>query len=216
MDLFNIVTCYFNEELLLKKQEKLWEGLPNRIIVIDDHSTDVVKTKYEAYRIDDDIAWNQPGARNLGLTVADDGWVLLYDIDHYFKPEDIKILMEMPKKQGCIYIFHRTTFKGVGQSTTYSTLLLEKKTYWDIGGYNENFSGHYGYDDVNFKNKVDFFKIPTEFAPVYVYIEDNEDNRERPIDRNPSFNSGVGSSLDKTPCIRFKWHKVENGLQRSD
>ena len=212
MDLFNIVTCYFNEELLLKKQEKLWEGLPNRIIVIDDHSTEVVKTKYEAYRVDDDIAWNQPGARNLGLTVADDGWVLLHDIDHYFKTEDLKALMDMPKKQGYIYIFHRTTFTGVGQSTTYSTLLLEKKTYWDIGGFNENFSGHYGYDDVNFKNKIECLRIPTDYADVPVYIEDVEENRERPVNRDSSHNSGVGSGLEKTPCIRFKWHKVENGL----
>ena len=212
MDLFNIVTCYFNEESLLKKQEKLWEGLPNRIIVIDDHSTDEVKTKYEAYRIDDDIAWNQPGARNLGLTVADDGWVLLFDIDHYFKPEDIQKLIDMPKKAGYVYIFNRKTFSGTGQSTTYSTMLIEKKTYWDIGGFNEDFSGHYGHDDLRFKMKIDGYKIPTDFAPVPVYIEDKEGGRERPVDRDPSHNANVGNSLEKTPYIRFKWHKIENGL----
>jgi glycosyltransferase involved in cell wall biosynthesis len=207
-DIFNIVTCYFNEEGLLKKQEKLWEGLPNRIIVIDDHSTEEVKTKHEAYRIDDDIAWNQPGARNLGLTVADDGWVLLFDIDHYFKPEDIQKLIDMPKKQGYVYFFKRYTFGGIEQNTTYSNMLIEKKTYWDINGFNEDFSGHYGYDDVHFKTKIDAFRIPTDFATVPIYIEDIEEDRERPNDRNPSHNSGVGNTLQKTPCLRFKWHKI--------
>lgn len=207
-DIFNIVTCYFNEESLLKKQEKLWEGLPNRIIVIDDHSKDEVKTKYEAYRIDDDIAWNQPGARNLGLTVADDGWVLLFDIDHYFKPEDIQKLIDMPKKQGYVYFFKRYTFGDIEQNTIYSNMLIEKKTYWDIGGFNEDFSGHYGYDDVHFKTKIEAFRIPTDFATVPIYIEDIEEDRERPIDRNPSYNSGVGNTLNKTPCLRFKWHKI--------
>ena len=101
--MITIVMAYFENGGMLDLHLSEWEQYERkdrwRIVLVDDcskrdpalpHIRDV-GIEIELYRINTDRAWNQNGARNLGMTHAM-GWCLLTDMDHLLPARDAKRL----------------------------------------------------------------------------------------------------------------------------
>jgi glycosyltransferase involved in cell wall biosynthesis len=107
------------------------------------------------YRIVDDIPWNQPGARNLGACQARGEWLLFFDLDHRFATGDfLKVLALLRTLSvGTLYKFARSSEgSGLPIHSHMNSFLISRSDYFKNGGYDEDFSGSYGYEDVWFQD----------------------------------------------------------------
>lgn len=201
-----IIVTYYNEPEQLKRQESFWKDIDNRIIIIDDCSDVPVETKYESWRIDDNIQWNQPGAKNLGFYVAPDGWILYHDIDHYFY--NIHAINEMEKEPGMVYFFKRRYDTGEEIPHHISSFLINRKTFWKIGGFDEIFSGAYGYDDIKFMEDIVEAGLKIVICDIFTTIFDYEQGRNRlPRDTNRNYYHMM-KGKQKNQILNFNYHKL--------
>ena len=129
-----------------------------RFVLIDDGSKAVLNPSIDfpinltIARVLEDKAWNNSGAKNLGFTLASEGWVFQSDIDHILNAENAFKLFSFKEKQiDKIYYFTRYKDDGMGHvalgNPHMNTYLIHKNTFWEIGGYDEDFSGSYGSED---------------------------------------------------------------------
>jgi len=101
---------------------------------------------HQFYRIRRDIPWNQDGARNIGCHHARGPWLLLTDADHVFEEAEVRkaIELERPDKP---YLMLRKHLDGNEYINPHiNSFLISKTRYWEIGGYDEIYRGHYGSD----------------------------------------------------------------------
>jgi hypothetical protein len=154
-----LVYPYCNNTICLERQLQFWTQLPRElaekieIMIIDDGSPQpaVVPRNFPnnltCLRIKEDVPWNQPGARNLGLKLAEGEWIIATDIDHLLNAEGLNRILSLDKDSGTVYFFSRRREDGSSRSPHPNSFLVSRKTFWDVGGYDEDFCGHYGYDD---------------------------------------------------------------------
>ena len=87
------------------------------IIIVDDGSDEAVipnsnGLNLKAYRISDDIPWNQAGARNLGCFIAESQWVLFLDIDQLPLENCVQLILKSIQdlELSCMYYFYVEEF----------------------------------------------------------------------------------------------------------
>jgi hypothetical protein len=108
------------------------------------------------YRVTEDRPWHQHGARNLGARVAKGPWLLLTDMDHVLTAENAeRMLARLPTlDRGAAYMLDRVeaetgkpTLGNDGQPKPHpNSFVMTRKTYWKVGGYDEDLCGVYGTD----------------------------------------------------------------------
>lgn len=162
LELSYVVPVYIENEKndtllhLIRTYESYDSGLLQRIqfVFVDDHSPVKIeipadcKLHYTLAHIDDDIMWNQGGARNLGIHLARCSKLVITDLDHIF-PESLLTDLLAAKEPKHLYMFRR---ERDGQKT-YShpnTFFCTKSTFFRSLGVDEEFCGHYGYEDIFF------------------------------------------------------------------
>jgi hypothetical protein len=100
-------------------------------------------------KIDEDISWNNPGARNLGVVFAKSDKVFISDIDHELDEKTFEIFLKMPSPQKDLWRIPRFTVKGEKLRLPHAnTFLLSRGHFLKHFGYDEAFCGHYAGDDV--------------------------------------------------------------------
>lgn len=197
------------------------------VVIVDDGSptgaaADVaippdVDLRISIYRVDKDIPWNQHGARNLGAHVAQTKWLIMTDMDHMIRGEDMtRLLMALETcKTEQVFTFNRVdapdrvpTVRPDGTRKPHvNSFALWRKTYWKIGGYDEDFCGMYGTDSL-FRSRL-FGKHPAQhLRNVSLERFPREviaDASTHTLERRPE--SGTTKGLTKE---RRKW-KAEQG-----
>lgn len=200
-----IIYTYFGQKeriegILKEKHPK------TRVVIIDDCSPEPLQAPpgVDCYRIDTNIPWNQPGARNLGFQESE-GWIVCADIDHLITKENVEDILKLKKEKGTIY------YLGREDSDSWNVYLIHKDDFEKIGGYDEDFSGHYGYDDILFLDMC--FKnlkvVEKRDIKVKVFAKESSSKLERDYDFNAELLK-MSRHLDKNehPRIRFKWKKL--------
>jgi hypothetical protein len=175
------------------------------VIIVDDHAKEPLGklNGIDVYRVDDDIAWNAGGATNLGFQEAE-GWVVYADIDHLITREMVDELIQMKKEKGTMYLLGRKF-----EREALACYLIHKDDFESVGGYDEDFSGHYGYVDLMFILHCRANLKVVERRDIKAeYFNDAVD-----LDRDESFNADLFHKKKETTrndgdTIRFKWHKV--------
>lgn len=164
IELSYVVPLFFNQDNtavltdLLRRYATYDKELMSKImfILVDDHSpvpveipTDI-NLNIRLYRIDSDIMWNQGGARNLGAYMAPSSKLILTDVDHYFPEKLLRKIVEsrLPHK---LYKFKRANPDGSKKHSHCNTFFTSKGSFMDVLGYDEEFCGNYGYEDVWFR-----------------------------------------------------------------
>ena len=122
-------------------------------IFVDDGSPVLVEIdtpflNYSLFRIEHNIPWNQGGARNLGVMQAKSAKIILTDLDHLF-PEQIFNLLLKRRTPQQIYQFSRYS-SGRKVRPHAGTFFCSKSVYYKSLGFDEEFCGNYGYDDIYF------------------------------------------------------------------
>jgi glycosyltransferase involved in cell wall biosynthesis len=103
----SLVYPYYNNPRCLERQLELWTHLPPEIgrqveyVLIDDGSPEpaVIRpagpVNITLARIKGDKPWNQHGARNLGMKLAEGDWAIASDIDHVLPAEGLALVLGM-------------------------------------------------------------------------------------------------------------------------
>jgi len=159
---------YYENPKMLQLQIENWNSYPwqfkerLKIILVDDGSpnhpaVDVLlgnpmqHINIALYRILKDIPWNQNGAHNLGMQIADDGWCVVTDIDHIVVPAQLNALFDLSPDSANFYTFARRRIRELQVADFKrhpNSWFLTKELYWKSGGFDEDFAGHYGSDSV--------------------------------------------------------------------
>lgn len=159
-----VVPAYFNQGQspfladLLRHYAGYEHDLMRRIqfVVVDDGSPcavtipDDIDLNILLLRIREDIPWNQPGARNLGIMYARSEKIFLTDLDHEVPEGTLRKMVELRLPQRTIYKMRRLNPDGTKRRSHPNTFLLARSRFLQFYGYDEDFCGHYGYDDAMF------------------------------------------------------------------
>jgi glycosyltransferase involved in cell wall biosynthesis len=155
-----LVYPYYNNKVCLERQLELWTHLPQDLarrieyVLVDDGSPEAALVPGDCpinltlVRVKEDIPWNQHGARNLGLKLAEGEWAIPSDIDHVFPAEGLSHVLSMTKDPETVYYFGRQQEDGSPKHPHPNTFLVHRKTFWKVGGYDEDFCGHHGKGDI--------------------------------------------------------------------
>lgn len=223
MNQLTYMTLYYNQPEMLRYQVDRWlyfKDLPINWIIIDDGSPEPLPLSIVAplgdrvsvYQILEDIPWNMPGARNLGFYVATTQWVLSTDIDHTFDLDGLRKMVYHNLNVEMIYQFARKRHDGKPELPHICTILITRDLFWKLGGYDEDFSGHYGHDDMNFRSRWENRQMVVLDVGCVCHSEnplipDSVVN----LNRDEAYNKALfrlKKSSVPTSYMRFKWRKV--------
>ena len=152
-----ILYLYYNQPEAIRFFEKL--GYPDigfDFVFIDDGSKQPLICKWaDVYRIEKDTPWNQPAANNLGLSVLDpDDYVLRMDIDHWFTKKDLRLISQLELDKREVVHFRRVSIDK--RLDPHPNIFLARVSdLTAIGGYNEDYCGSYGYDDLELRRRME-------------------------------------------------------------
>lgn len=165
MTKLSIISHYYNHPQMVLDQITYWESLPDsflsqvEFVLVDDCSAQIpeietTKLNLKVFRVITDLPWNQAGARNLGAFNASGQWALYFDIDQkfYFEPM-LSILSNLDSLDTMTMYYMR--IKELIDITVNQSLLNHPNTFlvnlekFKIHAmYDEDFVGHYGYEDL--------------------------------------------------------------------
>ena len=152
---------YYDNPEFLEQQIRRWVNYPKilrsmvKIIVVDDGSPNAPAEKVIAhqpysfirlFRVGVDVRWNWLAARNIGAHHADDGWLLLTDMDHVVDTICLHEVLMGAHREDTIYRFSRREHHGQKIHPHPNSWLMTRAMFWKIGGYDESCSGFYGTD----------------------------------------------------------------------
>ena len=219
---------YLNQESpeavlgMLRRYERYSADLMDRVqfVIVDDGSPlyfeiPDLDLNLTWLRIDEDIRWNNPGSRNLGVVWAKSDKVLLTDLDHEFPEETLRAMADAPPCGKNIYkIYRRDTESGALRKGHSNTFFLSRARFLRFGGYDEEFCGHYGSDDTRFvkyqkAQGTRFLYFPKDY--VCFHRPDIDKSRAyHNLHRDLSFNTPV----DSRKRLEMEVHGHEAGHSR--
>lgn len=217
-----IVNCYVepaNREAaarLLACYDQVDDALKPRIelILVDDHSPLRIDPpskpglKARLFRIDEDIAWNQPGARNLGAVHARADRLLMHDMGQHAPSNTLRRLLSMRPPGQRIYKFRRVE-EGTGRALPphANSLFLSRTRFLQWFGYDEQFAGHYGREDSTFTRLARRFGARLKHLPAaYPLVQ-------RPRDEDVDY---ARMKRDMTVNTELMREKLELGRAKDD
>lgn len=240
--MFNIIfTIYDPKHEIIDMHLDIWSKIPikyrkqMRFIIIDDCSNNEFLPEIAfpinllIVRIDTNIWWNPPGAKNLGFLLADNDWVFSCDVDHTAEPEEYIKMLILPKKKNNIYFFERFKPNGLSRNkNTPNIFIIHREDFWKTGGYDEDFSGYHGFDDYVFVGNFYEMQYPSLIKQnnikynqtnikiiEHVGFESGDRNRKiksQTISK-PMMYKKLEELANKTykhgSIIRFQWHIVK-------
>jgi glycosyltransferase involved in cell wall biosynthesis len=227
----SLVTHHLNGhhkvEALLQELRKLDEQVRAQfeIIIVDDCSDSSIIPQFnglnlKAYRVTDDIPWNQSGARNLGCLMAESPWVLFFDIDQVPLEDSVSLILKSIKdlEYNCLYYFYVKDFIDSNLKKKLdihpNTFLANTQRFKTTGMYDEDFAGHYGYEDLYLPYVWEFYggkRLILGNTPLFI---DTKFKTEK-LDRSGVINEAlalkkINAGLKKpSSFIRFSWeHQI--------
>jgi hypothetical protein len=220
-----LITHVYNGQPMLSEQLARWRAyapaLADRLefLVIDDCSDPVLHAQAQGLnlrllRVTDDIAWNMPGCRNLAAIQARSDWLLYFDVDQFTAEANILMMVNaLPKlSQQRLYVFRRIV-DGVDAEPHINTFLISRRGFFRAGGYDEDFAGHYGFEDVVFRN---MWRRHVGDEVLLTNIAFDQGGRptsglSRDTQRNQAlaqYKMALGFPKPRG-CLRFQWEEVE-------
>jgi hypothetical protein len=180
-----------------------------QLIIIDDCSPVPLSVKIEnknlnieVYRIDTDIEWNVGGAKNLGAYESDAEKVLFLDADRCIGECPIRNLVKMDIDDNGFIVFVN------GKKGSPGTFCTTKKRFMELNGFDEKFSGNYGFEDINYRKRHEYFG--GTFVEVDNLISTRKQYQHHTLIRNREVNRKIMSDVNRSGLfLNFEWHKVD-------
>ncbi|MGC2425185.1 MAG: glycosyltransferase family A protein [Nitrospirota bacterium] len=157
-------------------------------------------------KIEKDIPWNQPGARNLGVVYAKSDNILLTDIDHEFPEATLKAASAVKSCGRNIFKFRRPNpATGKIEKGHPNTFLMSRGELLRHWGYDEEFSGNYGSDDVRL---VKYLKA--HGGRLRYFSSKYTCKRRQDIDHKKEYHSLTRDLSANTPADTRKKFEMQN------
>lgn len=220
-----LVFPYYENQSFLQTQVQAWRAYPCDLLqclsvtVVDDGSPvpcvkpSGVSCSLRLFRIGVDIRWNWLAARNIGAHHADDGWLILTDMDHIVPPETLRAVMSGVHDERVVYVFSRREHTGEKIGPHSASFLMTREMFWRIGGYDEALSGHYGTDG-DWRRRVSQvaqIQVLTDELVRYEYQGDSSTQRylrKQPQDANVSRLIAKRKTGWRPKVLSFPYHEV--------
>lgn len=233
MPKLSVITHFYNSNWIADRVSE-WKSLPDWVlndtefIVVDDCSPEPLPLDLKGlnaryFRIITDIAWNQAGARNLGVVQSRGDWLLMHDVDQYFYSsffeEALRRIYKTTLAQDTMYFVRIKELVNIqnGEALIHhpNSFLVSRQTFMDYGMYDEDFVGCYGYEDVYLVRAWVARGLKRELIEP-VYCEDRVGGTMN-LDRNLTRNLNLchdklerlGAASYKRPILRFDWMRVQ-------
>ena len=225
MSELTLITHVYNGQPMLDAQLARWRSwspaLTRRLefLVIDDCSDTPLAAPAQGLnlrllRVADDIAWNMPGCRNLAAVQARSDWLLYFDVDQFTAEANIAVILNAQARLSAqrLYVFRRRV-DGVDAEPHINTFLISRSGFFRAGGYDEDFSGHYGFEDVVFRNMWRRY-VGDEVLLTNISVEQMGEPT-RGLNRDTQRNQALAQyklalGLPKPRgCLRFLWDEVQ-------
>lgn len=198
----SIVVNYYNNqkclEPLLANFKKLTAIAKNffELVLVDDHSHDPPDLRIfenvaglRVFRVTDDIAWNMPGARNIGALEARNRQIFFSDVDHILEVDQLHAFVKDSERLqlGTRLVSSRKPQGGRRLHPHVNCFLMYKQDFFKVGGYEELFSGHYGQEDKFFRyccryngveDEVSNFKLAAVSGGATKHLDRDKDRNE--------------------------------------
>ena len=219
-----LITHVYNAQGPVDRQLALWKQFSPELLarlqflVIDDHSdaalvVDKGPLNLRLVRVADDIHWNMPGCRNLAATLAATEWMLFFDVDNVVSEASLRKIVGALQQLDLqrLHVFRRTE-NGVDVEPHINSFLISRQGFWRAGGYDEDFSGHYGFEDVLFRmmwrKHVGTEVLLTDIA--FEQIAFRTSGLDRDLARNQALIARrAAAGLPKPKgMLRFSWDEV--------
>lgn len=163
-----IVPYYENPHMFRIQQEGWLKWSPylkahTEIIVVDDGSKNHPAVTalndeivwgcglvFRLFRILEDIPWNWITCRNIGAHEAEGDWLMMTDIDHIVTSDLLHHLHKMATDPQTFYVPSRVNGPDhiPNPKPHPNSYFMSKEFFWDVGGYDETYSGNYGTDGI--------------------------------------------------------------------
>ena len=149
-------------------------------------------------RVNEDIRWNQGGARNLGVMYAKSDNMLLSDLDLMFPEATLRALTEAGPCGKNIFKFkEKDKATGELRKGHPNTFFLSRARFLRFYGYDEEFTGNYGAEDFRFvkfqKSQGSRQRYFDERFPYFVRHEIDRKAAYHSLTRDLSTNTPVDS-----------------------
>lgn len=167
----------------IQEHIRVWSEYPDdirdqiRVVIVDDCSNSIVdfETEYRLNiliaRINDDIYWNLPGARNLAFMLADNDWCVNLDMDHFISTESMREILDLKKELGNVYRFKRTR-NGQPHTVHRDSFIMHRSDFWKMEGYDEDMCGCRGANEDLIDATMRYHKF--NIVQTDIVIENNE------------------------------------------
>lgn len=166
-------------------------------VIIDDGSP----LKYEIpdfnlnlrwIKINEDIKWNQSGARNLGVLSAKSDKLIITDLDHIFYEDTLKFMATYNFKEKEIYKsrrthIHRNGFVAGNYPGAGNIYAMSRGDFLKYFGYDEEFAGNYGYEDNFCAEYFDALGFKRKYITKRKYFYRERDDND--VNRKSSYHS---------------------------
>lgn len=166
---FTLVMAYYENAQMLQEHYRLWSKWKSsvleymHVIVVDDGSPKypaeppigrIPALTLQIWRMKKDIRWNQDACRNVGVTHAEQDWVLLTDMDHVVCESVACYLITHAFDPTIAYTFRRVSAPDMVPYKPHpNSWFMSRKLFDDVGGYDERFAGLYG-TDADFRDRL--------------------------------------------------------------
>lgn len=227
----SIISHYYNHPQMVIDQIAYWETLPDffldavEFILVDDCSENKPifppsKLNLKLLRIITDLPWNQAGARNLGTFTASGDWALYFDIDQKFYIDPmIRVLANLDNLNDmCMYYLRIKELIDITNNNSLSyhpnTFLVKLSKFKQLAMYDEDFVGHYGYEDLYMPQVWEKNKGHRTLLNDAIFFEDmgfGTHNLDRDLTRNYALaqEKMLAGLKNSKGILRFEWESID-------
>jgi hypothetical protein len=204
-----VISHFLNHHDRVQEQLNRWKSIQNEILdkveflIIDDCSDAIPDLDFEGlnarlYRITTDIKWNQAGARNLATVLAKSEWALYFDIDQHLTNAALPAILGNLSNLDSNTLYHLSiknlwnSIDNVKSEFHPASFLANVERMKEIGMWDEDFAGHYGYEDIYMPLMWDRNGGARLLLSSPYFFEENLDFRSQGLDRSLDRNKQLG------------------------
>ena len=231
MPKFSIISHYYNHPKMVQDQIAYWESLPEaflqhvEFILVDDCSEltpriPVTRLDLKVFRVITDLAWNQAGARNLATLNATGDWALFFDMDQKFRVDPMMSVLAGLNGLDRMSMFYLRIEELIDVTVNKpldfhpNTFLVNLAQFKRHAMYDEDFVGHYGYEDLYMPQvweKRGGKRVLFNDAIFFEALPFGTTNLDRDLSRNLALAKQKMLAGCKRPLgiLRFEWEPVD-------
>jgi GT2 family glycosyltransferase len=166
------------------------------------------------FRITTDIPWNMAGAKNLLHEKSTAEWLLYFDVDNRVDPQQLAMLaLQVGQLDAKTVYWFPWILHGEEQAQPHiNTFAIHRDTLERLGGFDEDFCGYYGLEDVLFHHiaqKHGVQRVVLQGMPFVAHIGATE-GLSRDTSRNQALANAKGADPEYRvgQRIRFHWQEI--------